>query len=93
MSPNPYASDLAGRDPIQAMRDTPRRIQAIVSGMKPADFARSYAPGKWNARQIMAHLADTEIVFAFRLRQARAEQHHVIQPFDQDLTTCRSRPS
>ncbi|MGA2724326.1 MAG: DinB family protein [Bryobacteraceae bacterium] len=31
---------------------------------------RPRAPGKWNARQILCHLADVEIVFAFRLRQA-----------------------
>ena len=42
------------------------------------------APGKWSAREIVCHLADTEIVFAFRLRQTLAEDHHVIQPFDQD---------
>ena len=29
-------------------------------------------------------MADCEIVFAFRLRQALAEDDHVIQPFDQD---------
>jgi hypothetical protein len=32
----------------------------------------------------MCHLADCEIVFAYRLRQTLAEDHHVIQPFDQD---------
>jgi hypothetical protein len=42
------------------------------------------APGKWSAREILCHLADCETVFAFRLRQALAEDHHVIQPFDQD---------
>jgi len=43
------------------------------------------APGKWSARQIVCHLADCEIVFAYRLRQAVSQDHHVIQPFDQDL--------
>ena len=33
----------------------------------------------------MCHLADCEIAFGFRLRQALAEDHHVIQPFDQEL--------
>ena len=33
---------------------------------------------------MICHLADTELVFAFRLRQALAEPYHVIQPFDQD---------
>ena len=41
------------------------------------------APGKWNAREILCHLADCELVFAFRIRQALAEDHHVVQPFDQ----------
>lgn len=45
---------------------------------------RSPAPGKWTAAQILAHLADTEIAFAYRLRQALAEKHHVVQPYDQD---------
>ena len=50
----------------------------------PDGVERPRAPGKWNARQILCHLADVELVFAFRLRQALAEDHHVIQPMDQD---------
>ena len=42
------------------------------------------APGKWNAREILCHLADSEIAFAFRLRQTLAETNHVIQPMDQE---------
>ena len=46
--------------------------------------AKSLAAGKWSAREILCHLADCEMVFAFRLRQTLAEDHHVIQPFDQE---------
>ena len=42
------------------------------------------APNKWSPREILTHLADTEISFAFRYRQALADDDHVIQPFDQD---------
>jgi hypothetical protein len=42
------------------------------------------APGKWPARAIICHLADSEVAFAFRLRQVLAEPYHTIQPFDQD---------
>ncbi len=42
------------------------------------------APGKWSATEIVCHLADCEIVFAFRLRQTLAEDGPTIQPFDQD---------
>ena len=46
---------------------------------------QSPAPGKWSVREILCHLADCELVFAYRLRQTLAEPHHVIQPFDQDV--------
>ena len=39
--------------------------------------------GKWTGRQILAHLADAEIGVGFRARQALAEDHHTIQPFDE----------
>jgi uncharacterized damage-inducible protein DinB len=41
------------------------------------------APGKWSVREIMAHLADCELAFGFRLRQAAAGVE-MIQPFEQD---------
>src|SRR5260370_13586478 len=48
-------------------------------------MSRRLAPGKWTTREILCHLADTEIAFSFRWRQALAEEHHTVQPFDQDL--------
>lgn len=47
-------------------------------------LARSYAPGKWTARQILGHLADCEIVFQVRVRLILAEPGSPIAPFDQD---------
>jgi len=52
--------------------------------MGPERAGLAPAPGKWSAREIVCHLADCEMVFAYRLRQAASQQHHVIQPFDQD---------
>jgi len=82
---NPYAAHLGNRDPLQVIVATPARLHEITIQLGPHGAERSPAPGKWNARQILCHLADCELVFAFRLRQALAEDHHVIQPFDQDL--------
>jgi hypothetical protein len=42
------------------------------------------APGKWSPREILAHLADCELAFGFRYRQAIADEDHTVQPFDQD---------
>ena len=81
---NPYASFLGDRDPLQVIAATPKRLEDLAATLGAEGLKRGLAPGKWSAREILCHLADCESVFAFRLRQALAEEHHVIQPFDQD---------
>jgi DinB superfamily len=81
---NPYRAMLNGRDYREVIAETPERITDLVEKIGPSGMDRSYAPGKWSASQILAHLADCEIAFSFRLRQALAEPHHLIQPFDQE---------
>jgi DinB superfamily len=81
---NPYVSFLADHDPLVVIDSTARRLSEIVAKVPPASLEWRPAPGKWNAREILCHLADCEIAFAFRLRQTLAESHHIIQPFDQE---------
>jgi hypothetical protein len=81
---NPYASLLGNLDALQVAAETPGRLSDLAKKLGQNGMERSYAPGKWSARVILCHLADCEVVFAFRFRQALAEPDHVIQPFDQD---------
>jgi len=81
----PYTADLAGRDPIEAIGDTVARIEATTAIWTPADFERTYAPGKWNARQILTHLAQSELAFGMRARMALTVPNYTAQSFDQDL--------
>jgi hypothetical protein len=81
---NPYASFLGDRDPHVVVAETAANLGAQVERIGPDGLKRSPAPGKWSAAAILCHLADCEMVFGFRLRQALAEPAHVIQPFDQD---------
>jgi len=62
---------------------TPARLRELAAALKDS-INKSPALGKWSPREILTHLADTEIAFAFRYRQALADEKHVIQPFDQD---------
>jgi uncharacterized damage-inducible protein DinB len=55
-----------------------------VDSLSDEQANRAPAPGKWSIREILCHLADCEVVFAYRIRQTLAEPHHVVQPFDQD---------
>jgi hypothetical protein len=81
---NPYASYLDGLDPFEVLQQTEGELQRLTRMLGWQGIDERPAPGKWTAREIVCHLADAEIVFAFRLRQTLAEDHHVIQPFSQD---------
>lgn len=81
---NPYEKFLGGEEPMQVLASTPRYINGFVGALGPEQANRAPAPGKWSAREIVCHLADCEVVFAYRLRQTLAEDRHVIQPFDQE---------
>src|SRR5580704_11323701 len=81
---NPYAKFLGEREPAAVITATPSKLKQLSEKLGPKGMEKSPAPGKWSAREVLCHLADCEIVFAYRLRQAAAQDHHVIQPFDQD---------
>ncbi len=81
---NPYAPHLGERDPLEVIAATARQLESLVETIGLIRAEEPAAPGKWSAREILCHLADCETVFAFRLRQSLAEDHHVIQPFDQE---------
>lgn len=80
----PYTPDLDGREPLAAMADTVEKIRALAGGWTEERFERSYAPGKWPARQVLTHLAQTEMALGFRARMALATPNYVAQNWDQD---------
>lgn len=80
----PYSRQLGDREPIASMRETSERIRALTDGWSPQQFERTYAPGKWTARQILTHLAETEMALGYRVRMALCSPGYVAQPFDQD---------
>jgi hypothetical protein len=80
----PYTADLAGREPIAALREAAERIGTLTRDWTPAQFEGTYAPGKWSARQILIHLAQTEIALGCRARMALATPDYTAQAFDQD---------
>ena len=80
---NPYASQLGNHDPMRVLESTASRLKEI-SDLLGAQIGHSPAPGKWSPREVFIHLADCELAFGFRYRQALGEENYVVQPFDQD---------
>ena len=80
----PYTKDLRDREPIGAIRDSEGRYRRLLAGWTPAQFERTYAPGKWTARQILIHLAQSELAFGTRARMALSTPNYAAQAFNQD---------
>jgi hypothetical protein len=77
-------SDIAAL--LERYRRGPELLAVILTGVygEEEDFG---LPGKWTVRQIVAHLADAEMVGAHRLRQVIAEENPTLIAFDQDAWT------
>jgi DinB superfamily len=73
---------------LERFRRGPELLAVVLTGVfgEEEDFVP--APGKWSARQIVAHLADGELVAAHRFRQMLAEDNPTIIAFDQDKWTA-----
>jgi DinB superfamily len=69
---------------LDATEKSPKEIAAAVSGLAPAVLRYKPAPDKWSILEILGHLADIEIVYAYRLRQMLADHKPVIAPMDQN---------
>ncbi len=87
---NEYRDRLIGLlgkdDPFVVLSDTARQIVDLMGRIGEEGLSRQFAPGKWTAREIFAHLTDVEQGTGFRIRQiVSSPPGHVIQPFDQDL--------
>ena len=89
MELNPYAKYLGDDDPVEVIESTVVRMWRVFDRMPEEQIKLRPPSGKWSVREIMAHLADCELVFAFRLRQALAEEQPVMQPFDQEKWAAR----
>jgi hypothetical protein len=75
---------LGGQDPLQIQRRTPEDLARLIKGAAISRLERRPAPGKWSVADILAHLADTEIVASWRIRSILGSPGTPLQAFDQD---------
>jgi hypothetical protein len=77
-------SYVVGKDPLKLQAAAARKIEHILKGKPAAKLRKRPAPGKWSVAEIVAHMADTEIVGGFRMRFILGAPGAPIQSFDQD---------
>jgi hypothetical protein len=69
---------------IDQYKDGYRVVAEALAGAKDADLDARPAPGKWTAREVVHHLADSEMTSAMRLRLLLAVDGASISGYDQD---------
>ena len=76
--------NVKGLDPLKVVAGTPKKLERLIKGVPASKLRKRPAPGKWSAGEILAHLADSEIVTGWRIRQILGAPGSPIQAFDQD---------
>lgn len=69
---------------LEAAEKSPKQIAAAVSALTDKVLRFKPAPDKWCILEILGHLADMDILYAYRLRQMLADDKPVIAAIDQD---------
>ena len=80
---------LGDRDPLVVLAQLAQELKKSLGRLPAADLRRPEAPGKWSMHDVVVHLADSEIVFGWRLRMVIAQDRPTITGFDQDAWSAR----
>ena len=73
-----------GKQPLALQAATAKKLERLIKGASKAKLRRRPAPEKWSVSEIVAHLADGEIVGGFRLRFILGSPGSPIVGYDQD---------
>jgi hypothetical protein len=82
---------LADQDPVEVLRKTPAVLERFLETVPGQILTVPEAPGKWAIRDVVAHLADSELVGGVRLRMVLSHDRPTIVGYDQDLWAERLR--
>ncbi|HEX2445377.1 MAG TPA: DinB family protein [Vicinamibacterales bacterium] len=69
---------------IQKYKDGYRAVAEALAGATDRELDARPAPEKWSAREIVHHLADSEMTSAIRLRLLIVEDRPTIRGYDQE---------
>lgn len=82
---------LGDQDPVKVLSSTPSALAAMIERAPHGVASTPEADGKWSMTEVIQHLADSETVWAYRLRKVLAEDQPVLSGYDQDLWARRFR--
>lgn len=87
--PERYTKALGDEDPTKSLRKAPKRVRKLVDGLSKKELAWKPAANAWSVKEVLAHLADGEVVLGARLRFTAAMDNPPLPGYDQDLFVAR----
>lgn len=94
--PGPAPDAAARADLIAQLADSPSHLRAAVSDLTRTQLDTPYRLGGWTVRQVVHHLADSQMNWYIRTRLALTEDNPTIKPFDEtawaELADARTGP-
>jgi hypothetical protein len=78
-------SHIDGKDPLKIQKSTAKKLDKLTRRLSKKEIRRRPAPGKWSVAEILAHLADAEVVGSWRIRQILGADGTPIQAYDQNV--------
>ncbi|MGA2458261.1 MAG: DinB family protein [Terriglobales bacterium] len=73
-----------GQDPLKVQSGTTKKLARLIKGVPSAKLRKRPAPDKWSVAEILAHLADVEIVIGWRMRSVLGAPGTPVQAYDQN---------
>ena len=80
---------VGGEKPLDILARSEGRLRESIRGLTKGQLATREAPGKWSINHVLRHLADSEIVWGWRMRMALAHDRPPITGYDQDAWADR----
>jgi DinB superfamily len=76
---------IEGKDPMRVQQETHKKLQKLIKPLSKKQLSQRPEPGKWSIGEILAHLADAELVGSWRMRSIIGNNGVPVQAFDQDV--------
>jgi len=76
---------LDGKSALSVQKSTPQKLAVLIKRIDKKRLTKRPAPGKWSVSEVLAHLADSELVVGWRLRAILTSNGTPIQGYDQDV--------
>jgi hypothetical protein len=76
--------NIEGKDSLTVLKSTPKKLATLIYGVDKKNLYKKPLPKKWSVAEIIAHLAETELVLGWRYRSVAEKNGVIIQSFNQD---------